>query len=115
QNPGKIKKNLNILDHKLLLNKERRIVVPGDPEHSRLIQRIADGSMPPEEDETRLPRVTEAELVILKDWIRGGAPPLPPFDPQAAPEVPYSELAAKTMGIFQQHCYQCHKFDVAKA
>jgi mono/diheme cytochrome c family protein len=30
------------------------------------------------------------------------------------PVVPYSELAAKTMEIFQQHCYQCHKFDVAK-
>jgi mono/diheme cytochrome c family protein len=91
-------------------------VVPGDPEHSRLIQRIADGSMPPEEEETRLPRVTEAELAILQDWVRGGAPPLPPPDPEQPipPVVPYSELAAKTMGIFQEHCYKCHRFDVAK-
>src|SRR5262249_17746209 len=92
------------------------IVVPGDPEHSRLIQRIADGSMPPEEEETRLPRVTESELAILKDWVLGGAPPLPPPDPDhpTPPVVPYSELAAKTMGIFHEHCYKCHKFDVAK-
>ena len=116
QDPGKIKKNLNILDHRVLLNTERRIVVPRDPDHSRLIQRIADGSMPPEEEETRLPRVSEIELAILKDWILGGAPPLPSPDPQqpTPPAVPYSELAAKTMGIFHAHCYQCHKFDVAK-
>ncbi len=114
QDPGKTKKNLNILDHQQLLNKERKIVVPGDPEHSRLIQRIADGSMPPEEEETRLPRVTETELAILKDWVLGGAPPLPPLDPKTPPVVPYSELAAKTMAIFRKNCYQCHKFDVAK-
>jgi mono/diheme cytochrome c family protein len=116
QVPGIVRKNLNVLDHQQLLNAERKIVVPGDPEHSRLIQRIADGSMPPEEEETRLPRVTEEELVILKDWVLGGAPPLPPPDPDnpIPPVVPDSELAAKTMGIFHKHCYQCHKFDVAK-
>jgi mono/diheme cytochrome c family protein len=116
EDPDRIRKNLNILDHQQLLNTERRIVVPGDPEHSRLIQRIADGSMPPEEEETRLPRVTEAELVILKDWVLGGAPPLPPPDPEhpTPPVVPYSELAAKTMGIFRKHCYKCHRFDEAK-
>jgi serine/threonine-protein kinase len=114
QNPAKIRKNLNILDRQQLLNTDRRIVVPGDPDHSRLIQRIADGSMPPEEEETRLPRVTETELAILKDWVLGGAPALPPLDPATPPVVPYSELAAKTMEIFQQHCYQCHKFDVAR-
>jgi mono/diheme cytochrome c family protein len=116
QDPGRIRKNLNILDHQQLLNTQRRIVVPGDPEHSRLIQRIADGSMPPEEEETRLPRVTEAELVILNDWVLGGAPPLPPPDPEhpIPPVVPSSELAAQTMEILQKHCYQCHRFDVAK-
>jgi serine/threonine protein kinase len=116
QDPGKIKKNLNVLDHRQLLNPERKIVVPGDPDHSRLIQRIADGSMPPEEEEERLPRVTETELVILKDWVLGGAPPLPPPDPEqpTPPVVPYSELAAQTREIFHVYCYQCHKFDVAK-
>src|SRR5439155_15741056 len=76
-----IKKNLNILDHQQLLNRQRRIVVPGSPENSRLIQRISDGSMPPEEEETRLPRLTQTELDILKDWVKGGAPPLPPDVP----------------------------------
>jgi len=116
QDPADIKKNLNILDHKLLLDKKRRLVVPGAPADSRIIQRIADGSMPPEEDEIHLPRVSEMELSILKDWVLGGAPPLPPEDPEAptAPVVPYSELAAKTKAIFHKHCYQCHKYDVAK-
>jgi len=116
QDSGKIKKNLNILDHQQLLNVERKIVVPGDPENSRLIQRIADGSMPPEEEETRLPRVTEEELAILKDWILGGAPPLPSPDSRqpTPPVVPYSPLAEKTMGILHEYCYKCHKFDVAK-
>jgi mono/diheme cytochrome c family protein len=116
QDPAKIKKNLNVLDHQQLLNRERRLVVPGDPDHSRLIQRIADGSMPPEEEEIRLPRLTETELGILRDWVRGGAPLFPPTDPEhpTPPVVPYSELAAETMTIFQDHCYRCHKFDVAK-
>lgn len=114
QDPGRVEKNLNILDPVQLRNTQRRIVVPGDPDHSRLIQRIADGSMPPEEEEARLPRVTEAELAILKDWVLGGAPPLPPPDPATPPVVPYSALAAKAVGVFHEHCYKCHKFDVAK-
>ena len=116
QDPAKIRRNLNILDHGHLLNTVRRIVVPGDPEQSRLIQRIADGSMPPEEEETHLPRVSEAELAILKDWVLGGAPPLPPPDPEhpTPSVVPYSALAAEVMGIFHEHCYKCHKFNVAK-
>jgi hypothetical protein len=116
RDPDTAEKNLDVLDHQLLVNRERRIVVPGDPDNSRLIQRIADGSMPPEEEETRLPRVTETELAILKDWVLGGAPPLPPADPEhpTPPVVPYSELAAKTMTIFEERCYKCHKYDVAK-
>src|SRR6516225_3674245 len=79
--PAHTKKNLNVLDHQQLLNRERRLVVPGAPENSRLIQRITDGSMPPEEEETRLPRLTQTELDILNDWVKGGAPQLPPEDP----------------------------------
>jgi serine/threonine protein kinase len=114
--PGDVKKNLNILDHQLLLNPARKIVVPGSPDNSRLIQRITDGSMPPEEEETRLPRLTQTELQILTDWVKGGAPPLPAEDPDnpTAAVVPYSELAAKVQDIFDRRCYECHKFDVAK-
>ena len=45
--------------------------------------------MPPEEEEGRLPRVSEKELAILR-WMRG-APPLPPVDPMNPVEsaVPY--------------------------
>lgn len=114
--PRKTQKNLNILNHRQLLDVKRRIVVPGAPENSRLIQRIADGSMPPEKEEIRLPRVSEQELAILNDWILGGAPPFPAADPvnPVASAAPYSELAAKTKRIFLQHCYECHKSDVAE-
>ena len=116
QNPKTMKKGLDVLDHQLLVDPRRKLVVPGDAEHSRLIQRIADGSMPPEDEELRLPRVTETELAILKNWVRGGAPPLPPENPQqpTPPVVPYSALAAQVKSILANHCYECHKYDVVK-
>src|SRR5258708_36132935 len=72
--------------------------------------------MRPEEEESRLLRGWERELVILTDWTGGGAPPFPlvdtdPVDPVPAP---HAELAAKTKAIFEQHCYKCHKYNVAK-
>jgi uncharacterized membrane protein len=111
-----VEKQLHILDHNLLLNSTRKIVVPGAPEQSRLIQRIDDGSMPPEEEELRLPRVTEKELVILREWILGGAPPLPAEDPDnpTPPVVEPSELADRVHGIFEQRCYECHRYDEAR-
>jgi len=116
QDPDNIEKGLDVLDHERLFDSDRNYVTPGAPADSRLIQRIADGSMPPEEEETRLPRVSELELSILKDWILGGAPRLPPDDPQnpIPPVVPYSELADKVKQIFQQRCYECHRYDVAR-
>jgi hypothetical protein len=80
------------------------------------MRRIDDGSMPPEEEETRLPRLSETELVILRDWILGGAPPVPTAEPSppTPPVVPYSPLAAKTKAIFLARCYECHKYDVAR-
>jgi hypothetical protein len=72
--------------------------------------------MPPEEDESERPRLSDRELTILNDWILGGAPPLPLPDPEhpVEPVVPYSAMAAKAKRIFQERCYECHKFDVAK-
>ena len=115
RDPRNVKKNLDVLNHALLLDRARRLVVPGAPQDSRLLQRIADGSMPPEEDETHRPRLAEQEVAILNDWILGGAPPLPPVDPdQPTPAVvPYSELAASTKAIFQKRCYECHRYDKA--
>jgi mono/diheme cytochrome c family protein len=116
ENPRKTEKKLNILNHAQLLDHARRIVVPGAPDDSRLIQRIADGTMPPETEELRLPRVSEQELTILRDWILGGAPPLPPPDPTQADAtaVPRSDLAARTKAIFHQHCFECHNSKDAK-
>lgn len=116
QDPANIEKDLHILDHALLVDRVRRIVVPGKPDESRLIQRIADGSMPPEEEEERLPRLSEKELTILREWIIGGAPPLPKTDADHPLEsaAPYSKLAADVKQIFQDNCYDCHKYDVAK-
>lgn len=116
QDPAKAEKSLNILNHQQLLDSARRIVVPGKPDDSRLITRIADGSMPPEEDEEHLPRVTEIELTILRDWIRGGAPPLPPADPKnpTPSVVPYSEIAVKAKEVLHRNCFECHKSEVAK-
>jgi mono/diheme cytochrome c family protein len=111
-----IKKNFDVLDHSALLDPGRRIIVAGAPENSRLIQRIDDGSMPPEEEETRLPRVTETELTILREWIRGGAPAFSRADPPqpVPPVVPYSALASRVRAIFQERCYECHKYNVAQ-
>jgi len=114
--PKDVKKNLRILDHKSLLDSARRIVVPGAPGDSRLIQRIADGSMPPAEEEIRLPRVSEKELVILKEWILGGAPPFGPGEGGLAgtSAAPHSEWAARAKALFHNRCYKCHRYDVAK-
>jgi mono/diheme cytochrome c family protein len=116
-NPKRVQKNLHILDHQNLLDSARRIVVPGAPDDSRLIQRIADGSMPPEEEEERLPRVSEEELVILREWIQGGAPPFGTGDtaPADAWPAPQSELAARTKAIFHKRCYECHSHDKAES
>jgi uncharacterized membrane protein len=115
QNRRDVKRGLDVLNHPLLLDSARRVVVPGAPHDSRLLQRIADGSMPPEEDEKRRPRLAEVEVAILNDWILGGAPPLPPADPDqpTPPVVPYSKLAADAKSIFQKRCYKCHKYDIA--
>ncbi|MCI0701348.1 MAG: protein kinase [Planctomycetia bacterium] len=109
-NPEKAERGFFVLERESLLDPNRRNVVPGHPDLSRLIQRIEDGSMPPEIKEDELPRVSERELSILKVWIAGGAPPFPPEDPHAPtpPVVPRSELAAEVKAIFLNHCYECH-------
>ena len=51
-------------------------IVPGDPDGSLMIQRIASEEMPPEEYQARLSYrpVTSAELEELRRWISEGAP-----------------------------------------
>ncbi len=76
-NPKKPERNFRVLDRASLLDPNRRNVVPGHADDSRLIQRIVDGTMPPKEKETELPRVSQLELSILRDWIAGGAARVP--------------------------------------
>jgi mono/diheme cytochrome c family protein len=116
QNPKDIQKNFDILNFQQLLDERRRVVVPGAPDNSRLIQRIVDGSMPPEKEEVRLPRVSEIELTILREWIQGGAPPLPEPAPDAeiVSAVPYSKVADETRAIFKKKCYDCHNHKLAE-
>ncbi|VTU01226.1 wd40 repeat-containing protein : WD40 repeat-containing protein OS=Singulisphaera acidiphila (strain ATCC BAA-1392 / DSM 18658 / VKM B-2454 / MOB10) GN=Sinac_7396 PE=3 SV=1: Pkinase: PSCyt1: PSCyt1 [Gemmataceae bacterium] len=116
-NPDKVDRDFLALDRASLLDPHRKNVVPGHPDQSRLIQRIADGTMPPREEELRLPRVSSLELGILREWIAGGAPPFPPEDPghPTPPVVPRSELAAEVKAITVRHCYECHQHENARA
>jgi serine/threonine protein kinase len=104
-------KKFHVFHRDSLLDANRQYVVPHEPDQSRLIKRIKDGSMPPPDKEADLPRVSELELSILNDWIAGGAPPFPPEDPNAPtpPVIPYSELGAKVKAIFLRHCFECHR------
>ena len=46
------------------------VLVPGRPKESLLIQRAADGSMPPETDGRRL---TAEEVAVITAWVEAGA------------------------------------------
>lgn len=46
----------------------RPVVVAGSAESSLLFQRVAEGSMPPDEE------LTEEQIAIIKSWIDAGAP-----------------------------------------
>jgi serine/threonine-protein kinase len=62
-----------VLDRDKLIAKKK--VVPGDPEHSRLYQKITSTTSPmPPEDET--PRPSADDIALIKKWIAAGAPPL---------------------------------------
>ena len=113
--PEDVQRDLDVLDHDVLLASDRRIVVPGQPSDSRLVQRIADGSMPPADEETRLPRLAAEELEILDKWILGGAPAFPADDPEnpTPPVVEFSKVALEAEQILQHRCYDCHRHDQA--
>jgi mono/diheme cytochrome c family protein len=113
--PAKVDRKFYVLDRASLFDPNRKYVVPEHPDLSRLVQRIEDGSMPPEDREEEFPRVSELELGLLREWIAGGAPQFPPEDPRnpTAPVVPYSKLAADVKAIFLDNCYECHLFKKA--
>ncbi len=50
---------------------ENEHVVAGNPDESRLLERIKDGEMPPEGEGSR---PTEEEIALIQQWIEAGAP-----------------------------------------
>jgi mono/diheme cytochrome c family protein len=112
QDPTKTEGDLNILDYDVLLNPERKLVVASDWKESRLIHRIEDGSMPPENEE-EFPRLASEELEVLKGWVMGGAPRFPDSDLGESEPAP-TELSVQVKKIFQMNCHECHRFSNAK-
>jgi mono/diheme cytochrome c family protein len=68
------KADLNVLDYSQLTNPERSLVVPNNTEKSELFQLVACGSMPP----GTARKVSDADRMVLQDWIAAGAPNFPP-------------------------------------
>jgi serine/threonine-protein kinase len=62
-----------VLDRDKLVAKQK--IAPGDPDGSRLYQRITSAKrpMPPEDEE---PRPSTDDIARIKEWIAAGAPPL---------------------------------------
>ncbi len=68
---GAAESGVFVLDRDKLV--ARKKVIPGDPEHSRLFQRLTSGTEPmPPEDET--PRPSAADIALVREWIAAGAP-----------------------------------------
>lgn len=131
--PGKIKKKLNLFDAASYLDKARKVVVPNDPDHSKLVERIEDpdedNRMPPADKQ--LPRLSKADCQVLRDWIAAGAPaysgkpaeavattrPAETTPPKGTGSIATAaavtlkdpkQLAADTKQLFRQRCAQCH-------
>src|SRR5258708_14925957 len=60
---------LNVLDRKRLIEEERRLVVPGQPDQSELLQLVECGSMPPGNKK----KVSGPDRKVLREWIAHGA------------------------------------------
>jgi hypothetical protein len=45
------------------------VIIPGDANHSLIIQKLVDGEMP-----KRGPKLTPVQIQIITDWINAGAP-----------------------------------------
>ena len=76
---GRNEGGLNVVtDLKKLVESKR--VIPGDPDRSKLLERVVGGDMPPEvdfedraEDPPALPRPKAHEVALLRGWIQAGA------------------------------------------
>jgi hypothetical protein len=112
--PDEVADEIDVLNHALLIDGDRRIVVPGKPDDSLLIESIKEGTMPKNEQLRR--RLTQEEFTVLWDWILGGAPE-PAADAVPAADTDYApanELAARVRDIFDRRCYECHSLEKKK-
>jgi serine/threonine protein kinase len=114
QDPAHIEGDLDVLNHATLIDRARGLVVPHDIPGSRLIHRIEDNSMPPEEEE-EFPRLASAEIESLKKWVAAGAPAFAPIGPGDRPAAPKpNPLGVAVKKIFQESCYDCHRLGSPK-
>jgi len=104
--------NLDVLDHARLTAPGAGLIIDRDVHGSRLIHRIEDGSMPPEEEE-EFPRMSSDEIEVLKKWVAGGAPPFPDTS-LPAPAAEPSPLSIEVKKILDEKCSECHRFGNAK-
>jgi hypothetical protein len=59
--------DLELLKTRTTSSTNQRFVIPGDPDNSRLYQRIAGGEMPP--SSARVPRPTANDVAMIREWI----------------------------------------------
>jgi mono/diheme cytochrome c family protein len=127
-------KKLNLFDPRSYLDEKRKIVIPKNPDGSKLVLRIENDEkpMPPEGHD----RLSRDEIKLLRGWITAGAPlpgkttakentppkddtpsaekttkvtTTPPADqpPAGVPTEP-AKLAKEVRKIFKQQCLECH-------
>jgi mono/diheme cytochrome c family protein len=58
-----------VLDRQRLVSAD--LIVPGDPDNSRLLERMMAGEMPPLGES---PAASQAQIATLREWIEAGAP-----------------------------------------
>jgi mono/diheme cytochrome c family protein len=72
---GKPRAGLNVLSRDALVAR-RKVVQPGAPDASELLDLVAGGSMPPGTH----PKVPDAEVKLLRAWVEAGAPTASPAE-----------------------------------
>ena len=76
----------HVMDRQRLV--DRHQIVPGQPDQSKLLRRILDGEMPPEEEKQR---PSKEEVAVLRRWIESGAPEFGPSEPNRK-TIPLAKL-----------------------
>jgi WD40 repeat protein/mono/diheme cytochrome c family protein len=74
--------------------RERKLVIPGSAEQSKLFRRVNKGQMPPPDES---PRPTPGDVATLKAWIEAGAPNPPVADASGSPLPTDAELYASIL------------------